>query len=274
MKMISSARMRKAEAALNRARPYEEQLQAILNHASGDECDYVSPLSEERKVKQAALVVLSSNEGLSGAFNLNLFKNIQERIAACEQEGISPLELYTVGKKIRGYVRNLKTVEKREVPEQFQAGAPAEGVKLLTDELIDRFLKGELDRVELVYTRYKSMGSQEPATLLLLPLLPQSERTRKEQAGPDAPGKDRMYLYEPGRREIFDTLYPLIIRTMFYKAFLENHTSEQAARILSMQMASDNATKLLTGLQLDYNKLRQQGITTELLDMAGGSVQD
>ncbi|MDR1755945.1 MAG: ATP synthase F1 subunit gamma [Culturomica sp.] len=274
MKMISSARKKRAELALNQARPYEEQLQLLLNHISEADCDYVSPLSEQRKVSRVTLVVLSSNEGLSGAFNSNLYKKMQERVTALAQEGVARPEVYPIGKKIQNYLRRQPAVEKREIPEQFPAGSTAEGVKVLTEELIRRFLAKETDRVELIYTRYKSIGSQETVSLPLLPVRPRSEQLPKEQAGPDTPEKEHTYLYEPGRREILDVLYPLLVRTVFHKAFIENHVSEEAARILSMQIANDNANKLLNRLQLDYNKLRQQSITTELLDITGGSVTE
>ncbi len=274
MKMISSARKKRAEVELNQARPYEEQLQAILDHIPEEDCNYLSPLSEQRPVAWGALVVLSSNEGLSGAFNSNLYKKTQERIAALVQEGVTHLEIYPVGKKIQNYLRRLPVIEKRQVPEQFSAGSPAEGGKVLTEELIRRFLAKEIDRVELIYTRYKSIGTQEATSLPLLPVRPRSEQLPKEQAGPDTPEKERIYIYEPDCREIFEVLYPLLVRTVFHKAFVENHVSEEAARILSMQIANDNANKLLNRLQLDYNKLRQQNITTELLDMAGGSVTE
>lgn len=165
----------------------------------------------------------------------------------------------------------MRNIGLKDIPDSFVTGRYAEGVKALSDELIARFQRGEIDRAEVIYTHFKSMGSQTVERLQLLPLSP---RKQDEQAGPDHLEKPRMYIYEPGCREIFETLYPLMIRTLFYKVLLENQTSEQAIRIVAMQMASDNAYKLLGSLQLEYNKLRQQGITTELLDMAGGSVQE
>lgn len=271
MKMISSARLRKAEIALNRAMPYEEQLHSILNHVNERDCDFVSPLRQERKVQRVAVVILGSDEGLCGAFNLNLYKKLVQTVEEYRMQGVMPPDVYPVGKKIIGDVRRMRHIGLKEIPDSFAAGRHAEGVRVLSDELIARFQRGEIDRAEVIYTHFKSMGTQTVERLQLLPLKP---RKQDEQAGPDRQEKPRMYIYEPGCRKIFEILYPLIVRTMFYKVLLENQTSEQAVRIVAMQMASDNAYKLLGSLQLEYNKLRQQGITTELLDMAGGSVQE
>lgn len=271
MKMISSARLRKAEIALNRAMPYEEQLRSILNHVNERDCDFISPLRQERDIHQVALVVLGSDEGLCGAFNINIYKKLVQAVEEYRSQGIMQPDVYAVGKKIVGDVKRIKNISFREVPDLFAAAQYAEGVKALSDELIGRFQTGEIDRVEVIYTHFKSMGTQTVERLHLLPLRPHKQ---DEQAGPDRQEKQLIYIYEPGCREIFEILYPLIVRTMFYKVLLENQTSEQAVRIVAMQMASDNAYKLLGSLQLEYNKLRQQGITTELLDMAGGNVQE
>lgn len=271
MKMISSARMRKTEMALNHALPYEAQLQAILRHVNEKDCDYESPLRRERDVHKVALVILGSDEGLCGAFNINLYKKLTEVVRAYKTEGIARPEVYAAGKKIIGPVERMPGIEVKKVPVLFAEGKYAEAVKVLSDELIARFRKGEIDRVEVIYTHFKSRGTQIVTRLQLLPLQPQEQ---EEQAGPDLPRVPKMYIYEPDCQSIFEMLYPLIVRTMFYKVLLENQTSEQAVRILSMQMANDNANKLLGNLQLEYNKLRQQGITTELLDMAGGNVED
>lgn len=271
MKMISSARMRKAEIALNRTLPYEEQLQSILAHVNEKDCDYESPLRKIRPVRQVALICLGSDEGMCGAFNINLYKELLGTIREYASLGIQHPEVYPIGKKMVGYVKRMQNIDYKKSTDLFIEKKYPEAVKVLTDELIARFLQGDVDKVEVIYTHYKSRGTQIVTHLQLLPLL---GRKQEEQSGPDRPNLPRVYIYEPDCREIFEILYPLIIRTMFYKAFLENQTSEQATRIIAMQMASDNAYKLLGSLQLEYNKLRQQGITTELLDMAGGNVEE
>ncbi len=270
MKMISSARFRKAEAAMNHALPYEEQLQSILRHVNEKDCDYESSLRQERTVRNAALVVLGTDEGLCGAFNINIYRKFLEAVNEYHAAQVEP-EVYPIGKKILGDIRRTRGIAEKKVPDVFANGPYAEAVQVLSDELIARFREGKIDRAEVIYTHFKSRGTQVVKRLQLLPLKP---RVPEEQAGPDYTDKVLMYIYEPDCKEIFEILYPLVIRTMFYKALLENRASEQAVRILAMQMANDNAVKLLGSLQLEYNKLRQQGITTELLDMAGGQIEE
>lgn len=275
MKMISSARLRKAEAALNHALPYEEQLQSILNHVNETDCDVPSPLRQEREVKRVAVVVFASDEGLCGSFNLTLYKKLVEVVNAYKAtSGVNGVEVYPAGRKIVGEVRRIRGIIQKKAPELFAEKKYPEAVKMLSEELIARFLKNEIDRVDVIYTHYRSRGTQVVKVVQLLPLKPLKAQGTPEQAGPDFPESQKVYIYEPDSASIFEMLYPLIIRTILYKALLENQTSEQAVRILSMQMANDNAIKLLGRLQLEYNKLRQQGITTELLDMAGGAIQD
>lgn len=274
MKMISSARMRKVEVSLEHARPYEEQLQRIMNHIDGQDCEYVSPLTEKRELRRVTLVALASDEGLCGAFNINVLKHLTERVKDYRQRISTPVEIYPVGRKILGGVHRLSGIEQHEIPQAFEKKEYAEAVKILTAELIARFIGGETDRVELIYTHYKSRGSQQLTHLQLLPFLPMNKRQVPEQAGPDRPEEKLYYLYEPDCRSIFEILYPLVVRTMFYKALLESQTSEQAMRILAMQSANDNAVKLLGKLQLEYNKLRQQSITSELLDISGASFSE
>lgn len=271
MKMISSARFRKAEALLEHIRPYEEQLQTILRHVNEADCDYRSPLRQERRVQRVALVVLASDEGLCGAFNINILKKLTAIVREYRDQGVTSPEVYAIGKKIQGEVRRMPGIVRKSVPELFAGGKYPEAIALLVRQLSDRFVREEIDRVEIIYTHYKSRGTQIVERMPLLPLQP---RRQIEQAGPDQTEKLRMYIYEPGCREIFEVLYPLILRTLFYKTLIENQTSEQAVRILAMQMANDNARKLLDTLRLEYNKLRQQSITTELLDMVGGTVNE
>lgn len=270
MKMISSARLRKAENALNRARPYQEQLKVLLNHITEADCDYRSPFSQERKVKRVTLVVYASDEGLCGSFNVMLLKKLEETIQEYRKMDGVIIEVYPIGRKIVNEVRKIRRIEVKSAPLHFEKKEYVEGVTMLAEQMMSRFVDGDTDRVEVIYTRYKSIGTQILSRAQILPLL----RLRTEQAAETIPEKKKYnYIYEPDCETIFKELYPLIIRTMFYKALLENQTSEQAVRILSMQMANDNAVKLLGSLQLEYNKLRQQGITSELLDMAGGSIQ-
>jgi F-type H+-transporting ATPase subunit gamma len=265
MKMIASARLRKAETALYHTRPYLEELQRMLERVTAQESDYLSPLAAGRDPRRVALVVFGSDDGLCGSFNVMLYKKLLE--AANAYAGAESIKVYPVGRKIQAELKKNNSVEVMPLPEALLQKDYATGMLTLADDLIRQYLAGEVDRVEVIYAHFKSIGTQVMTRLPFLPWqgvhageLPASER-------------DQEYIYEPDQGTLIDMLYPLVLRATLFRALLENQISEQAARILSMQMANDNATKLLKSLQLEYNKLRQQNITAELLDIVGGTIE-
>ncbi len=267
MKMISSARLRKSENALNHARPYMEQLQNILDHIASETQEHQSPLSLERPVQRVAIVIFAANEGLCGAFNLLLYKKLLETLKEYDGKVNLPISVYPVGRKLVNDIKRTQGVEVMPIPDSFNKKQYAEGATALADELMRRFLAKEVDRVDVIYAHYKSMGTQIITREQLLPWVPQETKALSDKE------KNKIYIYEPDGEEIIETIYPLVIHSMMYRYLLENQTSEQASRILSMQMANDNAIKLLKNLQLEYNKLRQQNITAELMDIVGGSME-
>ena len=265
--MISSARLRKSENALNHARPYMEQLQNILDHIASEINDYQSPLSQDRQVQRVAIVIFAANEGLCGAFNLLLYKKLLETLQEYDGKVKSPVFVYPVGRKLMNDIKRTRGVEVMPIPDLFEKKQYAEGAPALADELIRRFLEKDVDRVEVIYAHYKSMGTQIISREQLLPWVPQETKALSDKE------RNKVYIYEQDCEEILETIYPLVIHSTMYRYLLENQTSEQASRILSMQMANDNAIKLLKNLQLEYNKLRQQNITAELMDIVGGSIE-
>ncbi len=163
-------------------------------------------------------------------------------------------------------MKRIKGIRLARHPEAFEKKDYMAATRELADELMEDFLKGKYDQVGVVYAHYKSMGVQIVRLRSFLPVIVEPEEKIETT--------DRLgtwYIYEPGCEQILTMLYPLMMHALMYDLLMENKTSEQAARILAMQMANDNAVKLLGKLQLEYNKLRQQGITSELLDIAGGS---
>ena len=260
MKMISSARLRKSENALNHARPYMEQLQNILDHIASEINDYQSPLSQDRQVQRVGFVIIT-------AFNLLLYKKLLETLQEYDGKVKSPVFVYSVGRKLVNDIKRTRGVEVMPIPDLFEKKQYAEGATALADELIRRFLEKDVDRVEVIYAHYKSMGTQIISREQLLPWVPQETKALSDKE------RNKVYIYEPDCEEILETIYPLVIHSTMYRYLLENQTSEQASRILSMQMANDNAIKLLKNLQLEYNKLRQQNITAELMDIVGGSIE-
>jgi F-type H+-transporting ATPase subunit gamma len=257
MKMIASARLRKAETALHHARPYAEALQRVLQRVAAGRNDRAHPLAEEREPKKVAIIVFGSEDGLCGSFNAMLYKKFIEARNAHPNAG--QIQVYPVGRKIQAEIKKTTAVEIIPVPLSHKDRAAE--ILNLADQLLRGFMDGEIDRVEIVYARFKSIGTQ---IMTRLPLLPWKEHLPANQ-------NNRDYIQEPDPETITNTLYPLLLRATLLRALLENQLSEQAARVLSMQIASDNASKLLKNLQLEYNKLRQQNITAELLDIVGGT---
>lgn len=268
MKMISSARLRKAESRLAHSQPYREKLWEIYHHIMGAGCEYDSPLTRAREVKRVAVVIFASDEGLCGAFNINVYKELREVVREYCQKGVREITVWPVGKKIQYDVHRMPGVAIEEVNPLFEGKKDfSQATKVVAEQLVNQFLTGKIDRADIIYTHYKSIGTQLVMNQRFLPV------RQEEQKEVTAEQERTWYIYEPDCAAILQTLYPLILHAQMYQALMESRTSEQAARILAMQMANDNANKLLGNLHLEYNKLRQQGITSELLDIAGGTVR-
>ena len=268
MKMISSARLRKAESRLAHSQPYREKLWEIYHHIMGAGCEYDSPLTRTREVKRVAVVIFASDEGLCGAFNINVYKELKEVVREYRQKGVKEITIWPVGKKIQYDVHRMPGVAIEEVNPLFEGKKDfSQATKVVAEQLVNQFLSGKIDRADIIYTHYKSIGTQLVMNQRFLPV------RQEEKKEVTAEQERTWYIYEPDCAAILQTLYPLILHAQMYQALMESRTSEQAARILAMQMANDNANKLLGNLHLEYNKLRQQGITSELLDIAGGTVR-
>lgn len=270
MKMISSAKMRKAELALRKVRPFRNQIQTTISHLLEADGEYTSPLTEQRAVKRIALVLLGSDEGLCGAFNVSLCKLLLETIRNARAEAPVSFVIYPVGKKAVKFALKLAgaDIEVVQLP-YMSAKSSAEEVKQFTVVLTESFLNREVDRVEVVYMNFKSMSRQELATRVVLPI----EAGNFPGASEGKYNSNKPYLFEPDANTIYNKILPLFVLSDMQELVCENRASEQAARVMAMQTANDNATKLLEELQLEYNKLRQQSITTELLDILGGKVE-
>lgn len=265
MKMISSARLRKAENKLLQAGPYRKKLWEIYTQIKQSGCAFVSPLSEKKEIKRVALVIFASEDGLCGAFNINLYKKLVVRVGEYHRSGIQNITVFPIGKKILVDLKKVKGIHIGEYTGTFDVKDAMRSTRQFADFLMESFLKGKYEQVEVIYTHYKSMGVQFVYSRQFLPVVfhPEEEEIVVQE--------NAWFIYEPDCENILKLLYPLLLHAGMYGMFLESRTSEQAARILAMQMANDNAIKLLGNLQLEYNKLRQQGITAELLDIAGGS---
>lgn len=256
MKMVSSAKLHQAEGVMERLRPYERKLDELLGRLLASDSELDSPYAAERPLRNATLVAFSSNTGLCGAFNATVIRALFERLHAYEREGVD-VRLYAAGKKVAEALE--KEGYKAHVLEPSFVNRPDYGTASeLADELGALFLSGATDRIELLFHPFKGAASQLIACQTWLPvtLPPEGDRTE--------------YLIEPSAEDVLAVLVPRVLRLRLYGALLDTVTAEHAARVLAMQTATDNATDLLNDLTLLYNKSRQQAITNELLDIAGG----
>ena len=267
MKMISSAKMHKAEQALSRLVPFRNQLHTIMGNLISTDAEYTSELTETREVTTVALVVVGSDDGLCGAYNINIFKELLKRINALRERtpGVK-IDIYPIGRKMQKAVSKIACEGVTVVPTGIGAKADPSAIKELTGQLKEAFLSCRVDSVEIVSMSFISAGKQLLTIQQLLPVSP-------DIFGSADAGNNRPYLFEPDANRIYNTILPLYIISVMQEVFNQNVASEQAARVMAMQSANDNAVKLLDSLKLEYNKLRQQSITTELLDILGGQVE-
>lgn len=270
MKMISSAKMHKAEQALRRLLPFRQQVETIIGNLLSADAQFSSPLLQSRDVNHVAIVVLGSDDGLCGAYNVNIFKQLVAKIADYRAKWGQQIEIdvYPVGSKILKAVKKIASNTIKVVDEDIDSKASDDEVKQFVAMLQQRFINNEIDRVDFLYMSFKSVSRQVLTHEQLLPV----EQNTFDKVGKVASA--RPYLFEPDVNSIFTTVLPLYILSVMQEVFTENRASEQAARVMAMQSANDNAKKLLEQLRLEYNKLRQQSITTELLDIVGGQIKN
>ena len=261
MKMVSSVKLRKAQQGIQYAVPYVEQLDHILKHLSSvPAARKVSPLVVEREVKEVAMVCFSSDSSLCGGFNGNIIKHSRALYNELYNIDKTPL-VYTVGQKITDAFRKEGLSINTGYADLMQSRSYEQAASL-ADDLMDMYVNGHLDKVVLTYTHFKSAGSQHIVDEVLLPVsVPAGEALESD------------YILEPSAEELMKVLLPKVIRTKIYCAILDSYASEQAARVIAMQAATENADKLIGELTLQYNKLRQQAITSEILDLAAGAQQ-
>lgn len=271
MRMTSSAKMHKAEQMLRQLVPFRSQVETIIGNLLSADAAFSSPLLEEREVRNATVVVWGSDDGLCGAYNVNIYKQLVALLGKMRAElgDSAVIRVVPVGAKIAKAARKLALSNVTVEPaEGVCAKSDDTVVKTFTRSLVDSFLAGDTDRVELLYMNFKSVSRQRPRVDTLLPVT-----TAGLGAAEGDAKSSRPYIFEPDANTIFNKVLPLFILSVMQEVFCENRASEQAARVMAMQSANDNAKKLLDQLRLEYNKLRQQSITTELLDIVGGQVR-
>jgi F-type H+-transporting ATPase subunit gamma len=269
LQAVSASRVRKAMEAVQHTRPYASKAWQVLTHIAGQPGrSTLHPLLLERsEVKNIIVVMISGERGLAGPYNTNILRYTLNQF---QGTGI-PVRYIAVGRKgvellFRRGLNVMAQFTELPAEPQFSDASPIGRI------LVDEFLAGNADAIYLVYTDFVNMIRQVPTMKKLLPLEVQShEGLVQAEFGAGHKGPSAAYIYEPGQIEILDQIVPRFTALQVYQALLESIASEHAARMVAMKNATDNASELANNLTLEYNKIRQQGITNEMLDIAGGA---
>ncbi|MCS2758647.1 F0F1 ATP synthase subunit gamma [Bacteroides fragilis] len=266
MKMVASAKLHKAQGAIENMLPYQRKLNKILTNFLSADLPVESPFCVERPVKRVAIVAFSSNSSLCGAFNANVLKMFLQTVGEYRELGQDNILIYPVGKKIEEAVKKLGFFPQGSY--QKLADKPSyDEAAALAKLLMELFLEKNIDRVELIYHHFKSMGVQELLRERYLPIDLSAVQNDEERGG-----VVNDYIIEPSAAQLIADLIPQVLSQKIFTAALDSNASEHAARTLAMQIATDNANELIQELTKQYNKTRQQAITNELFDIVGGSM--
>jgi F-type H+-transporting ATPase subunit gamma len=266
LQAVSASKVQKAMQAMYSTRPYATKAWQVLTHIAGQpDKEMLHPLLQARgEVEKTLIILVSGDRGLAGAYNTNIVRFVIEQFGNYAK----PLTYVTVGRK----GRDLMMRRRQPILAEFSnlpAAPTFVDVSAIGKLAVDEFLAGKADEVYLVYTDFVNMVKQVPTKKKLLPLEIDSGEGRVEAFA--SSHSTAIYLYEPGQHEILDEIIPRFTALQVYQAVMESLASEHAARMVAMKNATDNATELSHALQLEYNKARQQSITSEMLDIAGGA---
>jgi F-type H+-transporting ATPase subunit gamma len=258
MKMVSAAKLKKAQDAITAMRPYAEKLTELLQSLSASlEGEVGGDYTNQREIKKILVVAITSNRGLCGAFNTNVVK--QSKLVADANPG-KQVDVFAIGKKGNDVLA--KTFDIIENQSSVFDELTSENVADIADTLTQKFLSGDYDRINLVYNQFKNAATQVVQIEQFLPLAPIKSDVVTSSAD---------YIFEPAKEEIIETLIPKSLKTQLYKAIRDSFASEHGARMTAMHKATDNATELRNQLKLTYNKARQASITNEILEIVGGA---
>lgn len=263
MKMVSAAKLKRAQDAITQLRPYAQKLQEILSNVSGTLDLSENRFAEERPVENVLIIGISSNRGLCGGFNNNITKKINALLAG-EYQGKN-VSILTIGKKVNDAFKNgdrLVRPEELGEPEDLFNDLTFECVADHAEYAMDSFLEGKYDKVVIVYNEFKNAAVQIVRNEQMLPIIPAEEEGENTTSD---------YIFEPSKLEIVRDIIPKTLKLQLFKAVLDSHASEHGARMTAMHKATDNASELKRDLTLEYNKARQASITNEILEIVGGA---
>ncbi|MCT6868468.1 MAG: ATP synthase F1 subunit gamma [Apibacter sp.] len=261
MMMVSSSKLKRAQDAILRLRPYSEKMQELLSNVSSsfDNDSGGAEYIKKRELKKVLLVVITSNKGLAGAFNSTVIKAVKNLLDN-EYKNIQ-VDILTIGKN--GYENLKKVVSVYKNSSSLWDAPTYENTSAISDDLMNKYVSGEYDRIELIYNRFKNAVVQLLQVEQFLPIeLP--ETTNNTSTVND-------YIYEPSKESILSHLIPTSLKTQLFKAILDSNAAEHGARMSAMQAATDNAKSLKSQLSISYNKARQASITNELIEIVSGA---
>ena len=264
MKLVSAAKLRRAQTAIQHLRPYSQKLNEILNNLAGSNTGTEpSPLFEAREAEKVVIVVITSNKGLCGAFNSNIVKTVNHLVTEkyAEQHRAGNVQLICFGKK--GKEQLSKQFPVSFYNEKLLDNPDFTEISALADGLVQRFINHEIDKVDIVYNQFLNAATQRVTIEEYLPVTP-PESDEEKKVNSD-------YIIEPSADKLLMELIPKILRTQLYKTLSDSIASEHGARMISMTKATDNATEILRDLRLKYNNARQSSITNELSEIVSGA---
>ena len=260
MEMVAASKMRKAQERMTMSRPYADRIQEVIKHVSTGNLEYQHPFTKARKTKKVGILVISTDRGLCGGLNINLFKNIIGKMEQYDKENIK-VELATIGAKAFGFFKRFNVVPLAHVNQLGDAPVVKDLVGII-GVMLEAFNDGKIDELWVSYNSFVNTMTQTPMLEKLLPIIPNAEEVTSKRCD---------YLYEPSPEPLLNSLLSRYIESLMYQAIVENVASEQAARMIAMKSATDNAGDIINELQLVYNKARQAAITQELSEIAGGA---
>ena len=268
MKMVSAAKLRRAQSAILKLRPYSKKLNEILNNINSENIDNEknneNPLAEIREKNNTIILLISSNKGLCGGFNNAIIKQsellLRTEYANAHKEG--HVKFITIGKRVSDYVRT-KKYHSLGTYDHLTERCSFDKVAKLAEELMATFLNKNADKIVIVYNEFKNAGTQILSIEQYLPIV-STQSTQKNMPTTD-------YIFEPSKQEIYEIVIPKIMKLRLYKCILDSIASEHGARMTAMHKATENADELIKDLNLTYNKVRQAAITNEIIEIVGGA---
>lgn len=263
MKMVSAAKLHKSEEATLKFVPYKNKLSDMLSqYLSSVDTEKINiTLAEKREVKKVAIICISSCTGLCGTFNSNINKLLEKTIKEYSFLPEENILLYPIGKKISDYIKKTNRIPQCSADELSAKPTYEDAIEFISP-LVDKFINKEIDKIILLYNHHKNAAFQIPTSEVYLPL---------ETIETKSNNKSYLYFTEPDIDTFINTLVPMVVRMKFYAAVIDSNTAEHGARTTAMQIASDNANKMLESITQQYNRARQEVITNELLDIVGGA---